>query len=47
MVINENGIVSASKLEMLAIWIIDDDLFKLLPYGEWVMRCKVQGVNVI
>ena len=46
MIIDKEGIVSASKNELLAIWLIDDDLFNLLSYGEWVIRCKTPGVNV-
>ncbi len=40
------GIVSASKTELLAIYVFDDDLFPIMPYGEWVYRCKAQGVKV-
>lgn len=46
MAINEHGIVSASKFELLAIWLFDDDLFRLIPFGEWFMRCIGQGVKV-
>lgn len=47
MAINEHGIVSASKLELLAMWLFDDDLFRLLPFGEWLVRCISQGVKII
>lgn len=46
MITNEHGIVAASKMELLAIWLYDNDLFRLLPYGEWVLRCKALGVTV-
>ena len=46
MVINEHGIVAASKNELLAFWIIDNDLFRLFPFREFLIRCKVQGVKV-
>ena len=46
MITNEHGIVSASKMELLAFWIIDNDLFRLLPFGEFLIRCKTQGVTV-
>lgn len=46
MIINENGLVSISMLALLAFWLIDDDLFHLLPFGEFVNRVKAQGVTV-
>jgi hypothetical protein len=46
MVIDKEGITSASKNELLAFWIIDNDLFRLFPFGEFVIRCKGQGVTV-
>ena len=46
MIIDNNGIVAASKLELLAFYIYDPDLFKLMPFEEWVIRCKTQGVKV-
>lgn len=46
MIINEHGVVSASRNELLAFWIIDDDLFKLFPFREFLIRVKTQGVKV-
>ena len=46
MKINSEGIASASRTELLAIWIYDNDLMGLMSYGEWVIRCKTQGVQV-
>lgn len=46
MVTDKFGIVAASKMELLAIYIFDNDLFRLMPFGEWEIRCKVQGVLV-
>ena len=44
--INQDGLVSASKDELMAIWLFDDDLFRLLAYAEWIMWCKITGVKV-
>lgn len=46
MIIDGNGIVAASKMELLAIWLYDNDLFRLFHYGEFVIRCRIQGVKV-
>ena len=46
MTINNEGIQSASRDELLAYWIIDDDLFRLLSFWEWLYRCMTQGVKV-
>lgn len=46
MIVDHDGIVAASMLELLAIYIYDLDLYKLMPFEEWVIRCKVQGVKV-
>lgn len=46
MITNEHGIVSASRDEMLAVWTFDDDLFRLFAYAEWLMWCRITGVNV-
>lgn len=46
MIIDGNGIVAASKMELLAIWLYDNDLFRLMPFGKWVYWMKVQGVKV-
>lgn len=46
MITNKHGIVSASKDELLAIWLIDDDLFGLFDFSKWVMWCKIVGVKV-
>ena len=46
MVTNEHGIVSASRDELLAIWIFDNDLFKLFHFAEWCGWCDIVGVKV-
>ena len=46
MTIKNSGLVSASKDELLAIWLFDDDLFRLFAYAEWLMWCKIVGVKV-
>lgn len=46
MKVDFDGIVAASMLELLAIYIYDSDLYKLMTFDEWVIRCKVQGVKV-
>lgn len=46
MVADKFGIVAASKMELLAIYIFDDNLFDLMPFGEWEIRCKLQGIKV-
>ena len=46
MIFDNNGILSASKTELLAMWIYDNDLFRLMPFGKWVYWMKFQGVNV-
>ena len=44
--INNQGLTEASILELLAFYIYDNDLFKLMSFGEWIIRCKAQGVRV-
>ena len=46
MKINKDGIAEASILELLAFYIYDNDLFKLMSFEEWIIRCKAQGVKV-
>lgn len=46
MTTNNRGLVSASRDELMAIWVFDDDLFRLLAYSEWLMWCKIMGVKV-
>lgn len=46
MTINSEGIAAASKAELLAIWLYDNDLFRTMFFGEWLYRCKVLGVTV-
>ena len=46
MMINNSGLVSASKDELLAIWLFDDDLFRLFDFGKFVLWCKIAGVKV-
>ena len=47
MTINNSGLVSASRDELMAIWLFDDDLFRLFDFSRWVMWCKIGGVKVI
>lgn len=47
MMINNSGLVSASRDELMAIWLFDDDLFKLFDFSEWLLWCKIGGVKVI
>ena len=46
MITDKFGIAAASKMELLAIYIFDNDLFNLMPFAKWVYWCEVQGVNV-
>ena len=46
MMINNSGLVSASKDEVLAIWLFDDDLFQLFAFSELLLWCKITGVIV-
>ena len=46
MITNNRGLVSASKDEMMAIWLFDDDLFQLFAFPEWLLWCKIVGVKV-
>ena len=46
MMINNSRLVSASRDELLAIWLFDEDLFRLFAYAEWLMWCKIAGVKV-
>ena len=47
MMINNSGLVTASLDELMAIWLFDDDLFRLFDFSRWVMWCKIGGVKVI
>ena len=44
--INQDGLVSASKDELLAIWLFDNDIFQLFAFSEWLLWCKITGVKV-
>ena len=44
--INQDGLVSASKDELMAIWLFDDDIFQLFAFSEWLLWCKIAGVIV-
>lgn len=46
MMTNNSGLVSASKDELMAIWLFDDDLFRLFDFSRWVMWCRIMGVTV-
>ena len=47
MTINDSGLVSASRDELMAIWLFDDDLFQLFSFSELLLWCKIGGVKVI
>ena len=46
MMINNSGLVSASRDELMAIWLFDDDLFQLFSFSELLLWCKIVGVTV-
>ena len=46
MTTNNRGLVSASKDELMAIWLFDDDIFQLFAFSEWLLWCKITGVKV-
>ena len=46
MTINDSGLVSASKDELMAIWLFDDDLFWLFDFSKFLLWCKITGVKV-
>ena len=46
MTTNNRGLVSASKDELMAIWLFDDDIFQLFAFPEWLLWCKIAGVKV-
>ena len=46
MMTNNSGLVSASKDELMAIWLFDDDIFQLFAFHEWLLWCKIAGVIV-
>ena len=46
MITNNRGIVSASKVELMAIWLFNDDLFRLFDFSKFVLWCKIVGVKV-
>ena len=46
MMINNSGLVSASRDELMAIWLFDDDLFRLFDFRKFVLWCKITGVKV-
>ena len=46
MTTNNSGLVSASRDELLAIWLVDDDLFRLFDFSKFVLWCKIVGVKV-
>ena len=43
MMINNSGLVSAYRDELMAIWLFDDDLFRLFDFSRWVMWCRITG----
>ena len=46
MMTNNSGLVTASRDELMAIWLFDDDLFRLFDFSRWIMWCKIVGVKV-
>lgn len=46
MMIKNSCLASASMDELMAIWVFDDDLFRLFDFSRWVMWCKITGVTV-
>ena len=46
MMINNRGLVSASRAEPMAIWLFDDDLFRMFDFSKFVLWCKITGVKV-
>ena len=46
MTTNNRGLVSASRDELMAIWLFDDDIFQLFAFSEWLLWCKITGVKV-
>ena len=46
MTTNDSGLVSASRDELMAIWLFDDDLFRLFDFRKFVLWCKITGVKV-
>ena len=46
MMINNSGLVSASRDELLDMWLFGDDLFQLFAFSEWLLWCKIAGVKV-
>lgn len=46
MTTNNRGLVSASRDELMAIWLFDDDIFQLFAFSEWLLWCKIAGVQV-
>ena len=46
MMINNSGLVSASRDELMAIWLFYDDLFRLFDFSKFVLWCKIAGVTV-
>ena len=46
MTTNNRGLVSAFRDELMAIWLFDDDIFQLFAFSEWLLWCKIAGVQV-
>ena len=46
MTTNNRGLVSASKDELMAIWLFDDDIFQLFAFSEWLLWCRITGVKI-
>lgn len=46
MKINNEGITEVTLWELLAIYIYDPDLMRLMAFGSWVYWLRFQGVKV-
>lgn len=46
MTTNNRGLVSASRDELMAIWLFDNDIFQLFAFSEWLLWCKITGVKI-
>ena len=46
MTTNNRGLVSASSDELMAIWLFDDDLFRLFDFSKFVLWWRITRVKV-
>ena len=47
MVVNKTELISISVLELLAFYIYDNDMFKLMSFKEFGKKFKAQGVKIV